>query len=428
MLQLIPRTGLFRTKDGAISADVHEIHRSILIVTCVRSGSERIKPGNILVHNSELKRRSKINAEWLVYKDIYSALRGIVSALRRAGAQPDVTDGDLQELALHPETLRRCSALLFSEAVESEFERRAADLGVEFVIGTLKKRRVQSLTFAHLDALRGVQIKDVNGRHNPGAAAMAFGGAIHQMNIRHVDIRFIMGRLNARVGRIVYYIYATNDAYEDLLAILGGRDLRSPSAQATFLRFSESETWTPTEARKIVTQIGKEMDVFCEIAALPFARNVQHVIKDLREMQKDAVVLTRRKEHTYLVDFHRRVLRLRQGILWHLALHRLELIRAKLSWTLKDISREARIVQLAVNGATHEDAMGVSLAEGERRLGVIQDELCVYARHLRKCPDTLLSQRIGGIVRSNIDMAIRFGEAKNWGLAKKSLAKAASFM
>jgi hypothetical protein len=428
MIQLIFRTGLFATKDGAISATVQELHPSVCIVVCIHSGSDRVKPGSILIRNGELKKRSKVGAEWANYPDLYSALRGMVAALRRGGAQPDVTDGELQEQTMHPQTLRRCAQLVFSEAIESEYMRRASALGIEFIIGSLRKRRAEPLTFAYLDTLRGVQNHDVNGRYNPGAAAMALGGAIHQIDLRQVDLRYIMKMLDLRVARMVDLIKDIVDSYEALLVLVGGRELSRPSDEALFLRISEQQTYSKDEATEAIGELESFIQLFKGITVLPHARNARYMQTDLERMRIGIRTLAKGWNERVAADLHARILKLRQGVLWFLAFHALQILRAKLSWTLKDISREARIVELAVNGATHEDAMNVSFVEAERRLGVIHEEMCRYARRLRKCSDTLLSKRIGGATRLNVDKAIRFAEAKNWKDAKKSLAQAASFM
>jgi hypothetical protein len=427
MIQLVSQTQLFRTKNGAVSARVQRLHPSVYIVERVLSGSNTVKSGSLLIRNTELKRRSKVQAEWANYSDLYSVLRGMVSALRRGGAQPDVKDGELQELVANPQTLRRCVGLIFSEALECREICQAVQKEIEFTLGTLRNRRVDSLTFAYLDTVRGTRIYDANNRHNPGAAAMALGGAIQQMDTRHIDLRFIMSRLNIRVGRIVDFVYEVVALHEMLLMLVGGRDVKMPSDQESFLRVSDPQAYERPEAERALHQLDSLIPQFCQLVVSPYARNAEHMLADLRGMRIDLSVLAARWNEHYAKDLRERSLRVRQGILWFLARHRLELICAKLSWLLKDVARGIRIVRLAVNGACHESIV-LSPQEMERRFGFLVEEMNEYARSLRRCQDHLLIHRVGGIVRAHVDDAIGFAESNDWKEAKKSLDLAASFM
>lgn len=428
VIELPLRRSIFRTKQGSISAMVREIHPSVCILESVIRGPDSIAPGSFLARNFNLGRRSKGSIEWMVFPDIYTYMRGTVSALRNGGAQPDVTDGDLQELVANPQTLRQCAGFVFSEATESEYMNRASQIGIDFVIETNKHRQNEPLTFAYLDTLRGVQLADSKGRRNPAAAAMALGGAIHRMHVRDVDLRLIMSRLNIRVFRTASVIYSTIDMYESLLASIGGRDPRTFSKDAVLMHVANHETYHKAEARLATLVLEEHIANFGRVVALPYLQNARHMQSDLIGMRPHLQVLSKHWD-TESAEMMRRFLKvLRQGILWFLAHHRLEIeILAPLSWALTDVARRAKIVRKAVHGAMNEE-FDIEEEADKIKFSAILQRMYSYRRLLERCSDTVLKQRIKGVVIGYVTDAIQFAEQGDWRETKASLKHAASFL
>lgn len=421
MKALPTRTGSFRTAKGDILANVYEIHPAVVAIGGVRSGSSRIQPGQILIRNQALKQRAPSGSEWMHYQDLYSALRGMVHALRSGGAQPDVRNGELQELEILPELLRRCSRLLFSTAAYSRFAEEAAAEGVEYIVETLQHRRESSLVTAYLDALRGMQPQDTLGRRNPAAGAMALGGAIHQLAKREQGLLMIMGLLNTRVYRISELIYAVHDTYESLLESVGGRNLSQVSDQAVFFRISHKATYRRAEARRAVNLLESYITDFDRIVTLPQIRNAARMRNDLVGMRPHLRILSDHWDTQAAQMVKQFAAVIRQGILWFMVRHYIETeLRAPISWMLGDRDRERKIIRKATRTPKHVLIEAVPPNDSERCQAILGGMGACLER-LRLCSDDLMKQKIKQFSLIQMGIALNCARHNQWAEAESRL-------
>lgn len=409
----------FLTKSGAEYLACRGIHPSVYIAL---SDGRRIHRGEWLIYNHELEKRTKQATSWMVYGGAYAALRGMVHALRAGGAQPDVTNGELQELALHPRILRKCVPILFSSATQSEYIKSATEAGADFLITSLQDRRNSDLLFERVNALRGMKLEDALGKRNPGAAAMNVGGAIQRVQDRDVGLRVIMSRLNMRVIQIGEMIQQAVDAYDDLLALLGGAK-REYSERATVIRAVNRQFYSERLAGLAADQIVEIIHRMESIIALPSLKNAQHTAQDLRGMHHCLKRLSKGWDASSVNLMEGWIDLIRQAILWFRALHVLETeIYAPLSWVLGDIARNAKIVRRVVHDpqVTLEDTISV---EDQTRLLVIEQRMMKYRQRVLKSSDSRLRQHIKAPVLRCVDEALLYAGSRDWIETKKQLGE-----
>lgn len=414
----------FALRCGTSQVAALGVHPSVFIA--VRASS-LIPRGSVLIHNGELKRRTKGEYGWQLYPDIYSALRGMVHALRSGGAQPDVTDGELQELALSPKILRRCVPLLFSSATESDFVANAAKEGAEYLIESYQQRRNPNLMLARARMLRGMQLEDVLGRKNPGAAAMSLGGAIHQLHAREVGLRIIMQRMNMRVIRIAKAIHEAVDTYADLLALFGGAR-REYTEKALFIRLNNRQYYSRKVARDALKAIDVMIARLGSIYALPFIHNASHTIRDLTAMRESVLEL----QHEYNEAAGNQIetwnLVIRQAILWFRVLHAHQTeIYAPLSWVMEDVERRARIARKAM-GDHRVSFLDILNDEDRARFKVLLERLYSFRKRIASCSDAQLTRRIRSPVLMCYDRGISAGEDGYWLDAKRILSEVSGLL
>lgn len=419
MISLTTKQGLFRTSKGPISARVHVIHPSVVIVGSVLSGSSGMSPGQILIRNRALKKRSKNEAEWMRYVDVYSALRGMVHATRDGGAQPNVRDGEMQEFVVLPDVLRRCSRLLFSSATFDHFLEEASQEGIEYVVATLQHRHVDALVSAYLDTLRGIQQKDSRGRKNAPAAAMALGGAIQQMNKREQGLRLIMKFLNGRVYRMTEVIYSVIDTYELLLEAMGGRKKEDwLSERAIFVRIANRETYQRHAVASVSECLERHIVAFRGMLAFPHVTNAICVRKNLMGMRSHLRILANHWDTESARILQSYIVALRRDILRFLARHELEIeIHAPISWTLGDRARARKIIRKAVHAPSHTEVDTVG-SEDELRFAVIRQRMGSFFSRIRDCDEHLLDPVIRQYTLQQMVIAMRCADQGAWSEAE----------
>lgn len=414
----------FLAKCGPIHTGAARIHPSVFITT---ADAGEVSRGSVLIHNQALGKRTRGSVEWQLYPDIYAALRGMVHALRGGGAQPDVYDGELQELARYPQILRQCVRLLFSTATEDEFLQSAAYEGVEYLIRSLDASQNESELFARAHLLRGMKLTDALERRNPGAAAMTIGGAIHRIQERDIGLRLIMGRLNVRVLRIVQAIHEATDAYEALLKLFGG-PRRQYSESSLFIKLNNRQCYSPALARRALKELDASIVSLRRIVALPHLRNARNTISDLTGMRVAVERLTHgwHQESGQIIEGWIDVIR--QAILWFRVSHALQVdVYAPLSWALEDIRRNAKVVRRAVN-APRLPLEEILRDEDRARLNVIGGNLTVFRNRVSRCSDTRLQHRIKAPVLMRVDEAIEFAASGEWNSVKEQLRLAAGLL
>ena len=408
------RTLVIRTAKGPLEGTFQMID-PLRVIAYVQGSSTAYPVGTVFDRNRGIENTSPNGTAWAAHESVYDAHRAALMKMRNLG--PD--RGEIAELLDDGRRITDYLDMLLRLSVLGAEETANVTLRYRSLLGRLKRARTPRKKRAYEDLARASYITDSRGRRNPGAAAMAAYAGKYQERLRVDDVRSMLPYMDARAIRIHAYLMDTVRAYEALLDLLGSRH-RTPAKHGPEI-WAFTKDPTPASRTLAVKRLREQIDVFRDIRALPFLKNVHHLRDDLAEAHR-MVAMRAIERSEFGVDLFRNLLfRIREGATWALALHALEMeIRTPLSLLVGDLRMQRR-AKRAVAGDDVE-TVTVDAEQAPERFAEIGQRIHRFRRRVDRCSDAHLKHPVKRDVLDRIDEILRcVDDDGDWITAREEL-------
>ena len=413
----------FHTKDGSFSAPARFLGagRSIAILQAQEGVRMPYCAGTVLRRQ---RVRNHEGSHWTVHLDgVYSAFMAELHIARRI-KEPW---GDLAEMNEAIMVLPDYARSLFAPGMVSEDESRQMHALIAYLTRNFGRRWNKCQIQSTMSLIRTDQELDSRGRQNPGARAMATGGAIHALLKRREELKCILsvttGRsllLQAEISRIVL-LYQSIE--EDLRGLGKARHGSKAGILARAVHAQDASV-----IKRAQKELARLIRAFRTARVAPFTDNVTMILKDLRSAQAQFELFLEadvtREMRNDLLDLLRR---LRTGAVWARAMHEIQMrINVPLSMLLHDAEAHRSVERKAVGDglASMEQESYVDDERAQAILGVMKD---VRAK-LCRLSDAHLRHPVKETVLPWIEEAIEQAEGGDWLEARDSVRTALSYI
>ena len=414
-----------RTNEGPVAARFRILDETGVLVLL-----EAFKPypvGTVFVPNRELARTSPNKTTHMAYAGLYEAFRGGRHTVRRGGAVPASTHGEVQELKDDIEIARSYVRVLLASGILTSEEEAIVLQAERALIERLRPKRNEHKVTAREQFLRGMERRDTLGRINPAAAGFVTGAAIGHLLERQEDVRRITGRVDKRTISIWSDVDRHMELYDELRAALvpinpiaksGAYDLRDPFLRLELLL---DPVRGPLATNAVISILNGFAQSFAFVKALPFRTNAEYTRFDLLDAVSAAEVYDR-------VSLRAMFTRLRRGIAWVYAQRALECqVIAPLSFLMEELSR-AELARLRREGKTGRRPVLTRRAMAPERFAKIEVAWKDFHAKLAKCSDEGLKQPVKARVKDLLTQSRAAARGDNWQEAKHFLKVASALM
>lgn len=247
--------------------------RLYIVTHPYRNGDLILREGEVLSRNLELSERLELDPKrqgdevFLVYPDIYDALRGFLQIPRQYERV------ELPRLAAWKQTLRWVLELvwaMYDPAVDREAEMKhtaGAVVNCEALVRNPLKMKAR-------DKMIGVSLKDRLGRRNPGRLPPIFWSAEDLLKARGQFMRIIGRRIDERAWAAAEYLdrvfYLIDDCQRMVSQMLRNRVMKEEGSDIL--------------ARSAAKRLLETADIIGSVHVRPFGPHAfRHTARDLRE-------------------------------------------------------------------------------------------------------------------------------------------------
>jgi hypothetical protein len=409
-----------KTKSGVLLGPFDRILGTpILVLLHRRSLWEQ---GTIFVPNRALTARSPNRTTHLAFPGgLYDAFRSYGHVTRNGGIASALPTGEARSIQEHVGQLVRHARALQAMGLLTTRERNALHEELALLIRSYERVRNEEKVTARALFARANELRDIRGRRNPMAAAMAAGGSITHLKARLAALRSIHDRINARATDVFDAIEAHMGLFREFRRELQPRledgNGRSASPAGLLMLLSEPGHG-PGAPKRLMNLLRQFIAAFENVHALPFVKKANAVNCWLRhalhELERDADLGAIRG------DFER----IRHIIAWVFVRHGIETeIIAPLSYLLAERKARGRIARTRSSGLADRTALDRS---DEARFTEIGVSIHQYVHSLGDFPESGVSSVHSRLmVFQALESACRSVLSKDWKGVKERLTETA---